>query len=439
LDQLYPLIIDLKNLLLPIYKNVEFKNFQSTPEAQELCKTYESNHLMVASMPMDYEFKDEDFENPTLEKRDFEFYKKLENEDPKDWETVHITENATLRRSFQHYLHHVKFLELPIVLRSTSFFKANFQETCVAILHKLFENDCICVFFKVIDYQPNQFIVDQYVRRPPAEIRVRRIICTLKYENGTILGIMKPLKIPEMDFLKHQDLKFFINGEEHLERGVQEFYYVGFRISKVNDVQCKLETTCILDGRFGISGFPKSRANQKTMEFYKQFCSGLKKTKGKKIKDFKEEFNEMNDGLPANPFSKMLFDLKIDQYETPKDNQIVYNILNNIQIPKVENKNELKDNFLENISLSKVEFNSENDSKEIEKSILENILKSEEMKLLEGELLNSCNSESSFDLVKDESFSEIYEFENQNEFLERFDLDELNLVFEDKPKFDWMN
>jgi hypothetical protein len=326
-------------------------------------------------------------------------------------------------------------LELPIVLRSISFFKANFQETCAAILHKLFENNSLCVSFKVIDYQPNQFIVDHYVRRPPAEIRVRRLICTLKYENGTILAIIKPLKIPEMDFLKHQDLKIIINGEEHVERGVQEFYYVGFRISKVNEDQCKLETTFIIDGRFGISGLPESRLNQKRMEFYKQFSSALKKTKGKKIKDFEEEFNELKNGLPVNPFSKMLYDLNLDQYETSKvDNQIVHNILNNI--PKVVKKNELKDNFLENISLSKLEFKYEKDSKEIEKSILGNILKSEEKKILKGELLNNFTSEDnseSLNFVEDEYFSEIYEFENQNEFLESFDLDELNVVFgEDK-------
>jgi hypothetical protein len=454
LDQLYPLIIDLKNHLLPSYKNIEFKNFQNTKEAQDLCKTYESNQFMVTSSSMEYEFKDVDFEIMYLQIRDFEFFKKLENENPKDWMVIHSTLNAKLMRSFQHYLHHVKFLELPVVLRSESFYKANLQELSAGILHKFFENDSICVFFKVIDYQPNQFIVDQYVKRPPAEIRVRRLICTLKYENESIFGIMKPVKIPEMEFLKFQNMKFFRNGEEQIERGVQEFYYVGFRISKVNDEQCKLETVCILDGRFGISGIPESRANQKSMEFYKQFSSGLKKTKGKKIKDFKEQFNEMKHGLPSSPFSKMLYDLNLDQYESPREeNQFVYNILGNIQFSPKNEVNELKENFLENISITPSEFKfiKKESPESIEKSILGNILISEgkkevEQNILEGELLENIskiienNSEHNrniqnsdekdlvfSDFVDDEFFREIYKFEDQKE--QKFDFDELNVVF----------
>jgi hypothetical protein len=437
LDLLYPLIIDLKNLLLPIYKNIEFKNFQSTPEARELCKTYSTNKLLVLHFSKDEGLNDLDFERNTLQKKDFEFFMKLQNEESKDWIETLSTENLKIFQSFQHHLQNVKFLELPVVVRAVALYDGNIQETSAGMLDKFFENDSSCVSFKVIHYQEDYFIVEQYVKRPPGETRVRRLICTLKYENGTIIGIMKPLKIPEMEFLKYKDLKYNKNGKEIVERGVQEFYYFTFCISKVTDDQCKAEFICIYDGRFGISGVPQSFVNQKTLEFYKQFSSGLKKTKGKTIKDFKDSFNEMKSGLPLNPFAKMLYDLNLDQYEASKvENQVFHNILGNIQIPN--QIKEVKENFLENIS---IESSIPNDDKEklLNKESfgnigLLNVIKSEIIENQQPDSTENSELDLTFsDMVNEMSedcLSEILDFEYQNEFLESFDFEELNLVFD---------
>jgi hypothetical protein len=443
LDQLYPLIIDLKNILLPIYKNIEFKNFQSTPEAQKLCETYAKNKQLVSDLSKEEGMNDSDFERHLLQKKDFEYLNKLQEEDPKNWVHINSIENMKIFFSFQHHLHNVKFLELPVIVRSETLTEGTLQETSAGIFDRLLENDNTCIFFKVIDYQPNQFIVDQYVRRSPGETSVRRVISTLKYENGSIIGISKPLKIPEMEFLKYQNMKFFRNGEEQEERGVQEFFFYGIKITPVNDYQCKVETTTIIDGRFGISGVPQSRVNMKISERYKQIHSNLKKTKGKKIKDFKEQFNESKHGLPSNPFAKMLYDLNLDQYESPKkENKVIDNILGNIQIPNIQVKEVSSEPFsIESLILKTLNQKKESDIAVGELKVT-NSLKNNIQNVLEGELMekitkhidktNELEEEDFSEMnlaFSDDCLSEIFDFENN--FLEEFEFDdELNSVFD---------
>jgi hypothetical protein len=444
LDQLYPLIIDLKNLLLPIYKNIEFKNFQSTLVAKKLCETYSTNKQLVLDLSKEEGMNDSDFERHLLQKKDFEYLNKLLSEEEKDWVHVNSIENMKIFLSFQHYLHNVKFLELPVIVRSQGFHDGNLQEAVAAIFDKLLENDSTCVFFKVIDYQPNQFIADQYLRRPPGETRVRRLVCTIKYENDSLIAISKPLKIPEMEFLKYQNMKFFRNGEEQIERGVQEFFYSGLKFTRINDYQCKFETITIIDGRFGISGVPQARVNLKISEGYKQMHANFKKTKGKKIVDFKEQFNEMKHGLPSNPFAKMLYDLNLDQYEPQKkENKVIDNILGNIQIPSILNQENSKESF----SIESLIVKTLNQKKETEGELkITNSLKDDiPPDVLEGELMENITKHieitkedqnenvedySEMNLAfSDDCLSEIFDFDSN--FLDGFEFDdELNLVFD---------
>jgi hypothetical protein len=356
LDEIYPFIFDLKNIILPIYKNFYFQNFTHTKEARELCETYKNQKLLVIHLSKEYQVTDADFECKEIKKRDIDYMKKLENEDPSDWLQTYSNDYLKLYQSYQHHLHDVKFLELPVVFRTQGIFNGNLQETAIGTLHKFLQHDSVCVFFKVIDYNDRQFIVDQYVKRPPGNVRVRRLVCTLKFENGSIFAIMKPLKIPDKEFLKFIELKYVKEGEEVIERGVQDFYYSALRISPLNEHQSNFSSVSILDGRFGISGVPIDLLHQKSAEFYKQFVEGIKKNKGKKISDFKEMSNEMKDGLPLDPFAKMLFDMNIDQYESKnQEKKLIINILENINIHNERTNSQVKEeNFMENISSSTV-------------------------------------------------------------------------------------
>jgi hypothetical protein len=356
-DELYPLIIELKNLLLPIYKRIEFQQFVLTSEARKLCKTYEKNKLLV--IPIIYEdqtFTEEDFERTLLSPKDFDFFRKLEMEDSKDWEEFYSTDKLKIYQSFQHYLHHIKFLEIPMVFRTDSIFNGNLQETVAGVFYKYFENETRCVSFKIVDFQKNQFIVDQYMRGSSGHLRVRRLICTIQYENGTIFGFMKPLKFTGMEFLEFQDMKFLKQGKEYVERGCQDFFFSGFRITEIDVNETRFQCFNIVDGRYGKIGLPLDRVSSKCTDMWKVHANSIKKMKGKKIIDFKEEFNEIQGGLPSQPFAKLLYDLNIDQQEKPKRQPKVSNILTNIldniksPTPTIPVKKFFKNDFLGNIS-----------------------------------------------------------------------------------------
>jgi hypothetical protein len=398
-DELYPFILELKNLLLPIYKSGEFQKFRLTQEAIKLCKNYEKNKLLV--IPIIYEeqiFTDEDFERTLISPKDFDFFKKLESEDSKDWEEFYSTEKLKIYQSFQHYLHEVKFLEIPLVFRFNCVFNANIQETAAGIFYNFFENESRCVSFKIVDFQKNQFIVDQYMRGYYGHLRVRRLICTLQYENGSIFGFMKPLKFNGMDFLKFQDMKFMKGGQDYTERGCQDFYYVGFRITEIDDNETKFQSFIIVDGRYGKIGVPLQNVSSKAIDQSKIYVNSIKKMKGKNIKDLRDEFNEIKGGLPSQPFGKLLYDLNIDQYEKPKKNSnskvsnILTNILDNIKSPVTTPETKIvKNDFLENIS-QKVQSNP-NISQILDKIQLPVIEKPVEEKVLldnsEGELFEN--------------------------------------------------
>jgi hypothetical protein len=452
LNNLYPLIIDFKNVLLPIYKNEELSKFNQTKEALELCLTYENKKMLVCCYSKEDDFVDEDFERMQFQKKDFDFFKKLELEDPRDWIETYTSEFVNLFQSFQHHLQNIKFLEIPLAYRTSVHFNTNFQETAIAILHKFFEHETLCFHHQVVDYKDDQFIVEQYLKKTQGNVRLRRMICTLKYENGTIFGIMKPLKAHDMEFLKFQDIKYSINGIEHVERGVQEFYYFGFRITSLNENESKFTSIAIVDDRFGMEGVPIEVFHQKCSEYYKQFQNGMKKAKGKKIKDFKEHSKEFKDGFPRDPFFKMLQTLNIDQSETPKqENYLLSNILENIN--KNNHNSNIGENFLENISptVVKDDFQSNildkipnlgndhlNAQKIVQNKLLENIsseipepkienLFVQDQHIAVNKMLENFFSEQNMNEILNFGQNALFSTENTSTY--PFDLDELQSPF----------
>jgi hypothetical protein len=317
LELLYAPIITLKNRHLPTYEFVEFPKFVETPEAQKLCKIYEKNkELVLPVLSKVFQYKDEDFEIPQLQERDFQFFKEIELEDKREWDQVLESENSKIYQSFQNYLPRISFLELPQCVNYEVDFECSFQEALCGVLHKYFEHDSISIFFKTVDYQKDYFVIDQYVQMPPKNVRVRRMICTLVYENGSVFGLIKPLKIPDLDFMKLCDLKFLRKGKEHIEKGIQEFLYFGFRFVKLREDKTRLIFNAIHQGISKKLGSPKTMISMKVKHDQKIYLDGIQSFKGKKISDFYKEFNEIKNGMPADPFAKMLLDLDLDQYES---------------------------------------------------------------------------------------------------------------------------
>jgi hypothetical protein len=437
LDDIYPLIIDFKNIIMPIFKNHYLKQFNETKEARKLCETYKNQKKLVIQISKEYQVTEVDFESKEIKKRDIDYFRKLENEDQNDWLPIFSNEFMKLFQSYQHHLHDVKILEIPIVIRGNVIFDGNFQETAIGILHRFFENDSISVFFKVIEYNKDNFIVEQYVKRPPGNVRLRRLVCTLKYENNSIFGIMKPLKIPEMEFLKFKEVSYVKNGKEITERGVQDFYYSFLRISMLNENQTKFSTISIHDGRFGISGIPIDIIVQKCDEFYEQFVEKIKKSKGKKISDFKEFSNEIKDGFPRDPYAKMLFDLNIDQCQAKhEENNLFVNILENIKFKpqeeegnKIEGKSshsilfvDVRENICQSLPLSN-----------LESEILVNISKdiSKDQMKIKQESNNKLNTKSNFLLQFENDFCLTQTAFSEKDLLdESFVIDELQSIFD---------
>jgi hypothetical protein len=420
LDQLYPLIIELKSKLLTHFERNEFKSFITTEDAQKLCKTYEMNKLLVLPvLSQEYEYKDEDFEKISLESRDLEYFKRIEKENSKDWELLHETENLKTFLSFQNYFPNVSFLEIPQIIRSEAIYECSFQEAAMGILHKFFENNPICVFFKTVHFQENQFIVDVYCKRPSTPIKVTRMVCTLRYEDDSIYGLMKPLKIPELDFIKLQPMKFFKNGTEIEERGVQDFFYFGFRIIKFSETKTILHTNTVFQGTYGCMGVPKSLIVLRAGEYHKQFSLGVQHFKGKKINEFKEEFNKTKYGLPSDPFVKLLYDLNVE----PSTN-FLNNILGELKSMEKKNSNCENCNFLENIC-SKMNITLKTNEKEekivnINENILEGELFNNIIKTMKPEVLNFDEKFSELKVTfSDLEMSEMDESsQSENEFLE---------------------
>jgi hypothetical protein len=379
---IYKDIIQLKNKLIPTYEQEEFVKFNSTIEAKKLCKTYEKNKLLVLPMlSKKYNHKDDDFEKNYFEDRDFEFFHLLEKEDSSEFEKIYTSENLTNFWCHQNYLPNVSFLDIPQFTRSISFYDCPLEEAAIGVLYKYFENDPMCVFLKVIEFNKDYFIVDQYVRRQPPHIRLRRMICTLKFENGSIFGIMKPLKVPELQFLQFQDMKFFKKGEEVVERGVQDFYYCGIRITPKGN-QTQITLNCIFNGKYGNLGAPKSLVNLKTMEYFKQFTNGIKIARGKKIEDFKIEFNEIKNDLPFDPFAKMLYEMNLNQplkSSTQSTTNTVQKANKNCAISNIldvinkTDKKPMEKNFLQNITEKMKMICPSQKKQKIDTQILENV------------------------------------------------------------------
>jgi hypothetical protein len=358
-DELHPLLLELKNQIMLCYEYEEFKKFIQTPESRKLCLTYEKNKLLVVStLSNEFRFTDENFET-LITQRDLEFYRKFERENVDDWGSNTLTEGNKMWYTYLNYFPGVSFLEVPQTCRQECDLNCSFQEALIGILHNYFQNDSFCIFYRTVDFQKDFFIVEQYMHRPPLHVRVRRMICTLVYENDSVLCILKPLKIPHMSFVKFQEMNFFKKGKEVVERGVQDFFYYGFRIIKISDKKSKFISNCVVHGVSGTLGYPKSIIVKKAVQFFKIFTDGIKMAEGKEIKDFKTEFNEMKYGLPTNPLAKILYDLNeadSSKFKSPvKDIKLIEskNLMNNIlsTVQKQESpKIKVEGNFLEKIT-----------------------------------------------------------------------------------------
>jgi hypothetical protein len=358
-NELHPLLLELKNQIMLCYEYEEFKKFIQTPESRKLCLTYEKNKLLVVStLSNEFRFTDENFET-IITQRDLEFYRKFERENVDDWGSNTLTEGNKMWYTYLNYFPGVSFLEVPQTCRQECDLNCSFQEALIGILHNYFQNDSFCIFYRTVDFQKDFFIVEQYMHRPPLHVRVRRMICTLVYENDSVLCILKPLKIPHMSFVKFQEMNFFKKGKEVVERGVQDFFYYCFRIIKISDKKSKFISNCVVHGVSGTLGYPKSIIVKKAVQFFKIFTDGIKMAEGKEIKDFKMEFNEMKYGLPTNPFAKILYALNeadSSKFKSPvKDIKLIEskNLMNNIlstvqkeERPKIKSEG----NFLEKIT-----------------------------------------------------------------------------------------
>jgi hypothetical protein len=360
-EDLIKLILEMKNKLILSFEKNEFQKFNLTKESKILCKVYEKNKLLVLpKLATEFDYKDEDFEKISFDKKDFSFLKKIEMEEIQDWELLCSFEQMNNFQTYLNYFPQVSFLDIPQTVRKIMTFKCNLEEAAIGVLYKYFTNIQIGVYFKVVDFNGDRFVIDHYVKRPNYHIRVTRSVCTLIYEDGSLLAIMKPLKIPELDFLTFQDIKYFHQGVEMIERGVQDFFYIGVRITPVSRNETHVYTNSIFQGGWGCLGAPKTIMNIKSCEYFGQLENGINMAKGKRISDFKVKFNEIKDDFPVEPFAKLLYELNIknngvlsDLVESENKDRFIHNIrelerLNLNTKPAIEN---LMNNVLNGIQM----------------------------------------------------------------------------------------
>jgi hypothetical protein len=436
-ELLYAPIITLKNTHLPNFEFTEFPKFVETPEAQKLCKVYEKNkELVLPVLSNVYKYKEEDFERKELRETDFNFFREIEKEDKQEWDEVHVSENVKIHQSFQNYLPRISFLELPQCVNFEMEFDCTFQEALCGVLHRYFEKDSICIFFQTIDYQKDYFIVEQYIQRPTVHVRVRRMICSLKYENGSIVGLMKPLKIPNLDFMKTSELKFFRKGKEIIEKGSQDFLYFGFRFIKLGENKTKLTFNALHQGVSKKLGSPKTLITMKLKQDYKTYLKGIQEFQGKRIADFSPLFNETKNGMPLDPFAKMLLDMNLDQYETYPVKHIKLVTIQNQPVKtkyvKIKKEKEIlpEESIMDLISKS---VNSGNSLNFLDGMLMENVSnsflsgekKEKKQKLDDFNLEDFANSERFMDLDTN-CLSDILDFEIDFNLLDQFETSGFN-------------
>eukprot|EP01080_Neovahlkampfia_damariscottae_P009597 gene9597-1799_t len=328
-----------RKTILVEYKNDAFKRFIRTENCLKLLEKHQNNrNVLLPRVSLIYSYSEEDFDSLEITENDVKFMVEYEKDNP-NWSIVYNNKKKkiTSYRSHWNYFPNLKFLTKTTAnVKHELKIKGGFQETVLAFFkgfHKKFFSE-----YFILDYKYGDYFVGQVIAKIPIifQKRVARFVSKFYYdpEIQQVVLRMKCSRFPNSTFTKSQTVMMKEkDGKERKVKAIPYFDFSSMRITRIDDETTLFEHITTFDilipaATLGL----EIRANQ----YYSEIYGALQKLGDKKkILDYKYELNELWEGLPVDPFGKMLWDLDIDgkdklHKEKMEKRKKVFNISNYI-------------------------------------------------------------------------------------------------------------
>jgi hypothetical protein len=212
-----------------------------------------------------------------------------------------------------------------------------FQQVACAIYGEYKNCDPFATKTRCLEYKHNNHvIIDQNsVMAMFQEPRRKTVYYNMNYdpEKKKITLRGKPYQVGEFPFLKLTPMNVCTKkGEkEQIVKSIQYFTFYTFTVTQIDDQRTLVDQSLMVD--VGGTGFPLGLSAKRAQGLQGNFLKILENMEKKTIKEHKYEFNELWEGIPVNPFGKLLYDLDIDSIdslyeEKMKKRKEVFNISN---------------------------------------------------------------------------------------------------------------
>eukprot|EP01080_Neovahlkampfia_damariscottae_P001473 gene1473-12091_t len=313
----------LKNLVMLEYKNDSFKRFSKEPDCLKLLEKYKKNrNVLLPQLSMVFNYKDEDFDITTTEKKDIAFLDRFILDNP-NWQLIFTDKNqkTSAFTSKWNYLPNVSFLsDTYLNIKYQMTFDYSLQEVACVLFSGYQYNDPLATDVRTIEYKNKSHVIFQQTTSVGAlkESRFKRLIYTVDYDpEEKVLSVRaKPTRIPGAPFLKSHNYEITgKNGEvTGKTKGIQYFTYYIYKLTAVGEKKTLVEQ--VIAGDVGGKGISNSLAEKRLLGITSNLHKKLKELGDRtKIKDFKYEFNDLWEGIPNEPLGKLIYDLDIDSQD----------------------------------------------------------------------------------------------------------------------------
>eukprot|EP01080_Neovahlkampfia_damariscottae_P006263 gene6263-10270_t len=336
------------------YKNDSYKRYTRTEECLKLLEKHQHNRdVLLPRLTALYNYKDEDFEKLNFEEKDFHFMDEFFNDNP-NWKLIseHKKKQSKIFVSKMNYFPNLTFLTSD-TLNVKYQIKLNqpFQEACIAVFqnhHNTAYNEFITLDFKFGD-----FLFAQGQSKLPYPLYQRRVARNLiKFiydpEKKQLTLYTKCSNFPGCEFLKTQQVPLRQKDKTEKKLKAIPMFYIGTTKLTYIDKNTTMFDMCIT---YDIKRKTKYWALDIIVNGLHNSISKEYSKTPRRIADMKFEFNELWEGLPVQPFGKLIWDLDIDgldeQYQQKMEKRKkVFQLSNYVVHFSSLKKKEIKDAYI---------------------------------------------------------------------------------------------
>eukprot|EP01080_Neovahlkampfia_damariscottae_P000003 gene3-4254_t len=311
-----------EKVIMMEYKSDSFKRYIRTEECLKLLEKHQHNRdVLVPRLTQIFNYKDEDFDKTYFEEKDFQFLSEFQKDHP-NWTLISENKKKDYKvyKSKMNYYPNVTFLS-PTTLNVKYEINLNcaFQETVIGILTSYHKTTYSSV---ILDYKfGDYFFLECVLKLPPAlqaimQKRVLRQFYKLDYdpEIKQLSLYMKSATFPNTEYLKTQQI--LMKQKDKTEKKIKAIPMFSFgchKITYVNEKTTRYDFTSTYDVNIASASWSidYTAASLRTT-----FLDAISKLGNRRhIADYKYEFNELWEGLPVDPFGKLLWDLNIEEQD----------------------------------------------------------------------------------------------------------------------------